>query len=147
MTAPKHVLEAVDAILVARPAGWRSAGDEVALLTRPGHLYRGMTEEEYDAHVASGMIKSTGRYSYPSEGTCFADSAEVAESYANFGRDDPRKTGRPSYLVEIPDDPAFGMTRWPDGYYKTPLGVPLARATRIWRMAAENDAIVGRRIR
>jgi hypothetical protein len=100
-----------------------------------------MTEVEYKAHLRAGHIKSTGAYSHASEGTNFADDAHEAEAYVNFGRDDPRKTGRPNYLVEVKRDEDL-FKRWPDGYYKTKEEIPLKLVTRVWKMVAEGDAVV-----
>jgi hypothetical protein len=149
MTVPEHVLRAVDEAFaqpaVIRPAGWQASNDVVRTWTRPGHLYRGMTEDEYLAHRAAGEVRSSGRYSLPGEGTNFSDDAADAESYVNFGRDDPRRTGRPNYVVEVRADPAL-FRRKPDGYWEATGGVPLDRLTRVWRMRARGDEVVAERV-
>lgn len=126
--------------ITIRPAGWEAATDVVDTWTRPGHLYRGMTEEEYMAHMDKGYIQSTGRYSHASEGTNFSHDAAVAESYINFGRDDPRRTGKPTYLVEIPQG---DMRKSRDGYYKTHKPIPTSDMARVWRFDAQDGAVVG----
>lgn len=129
--------------LVIRPEGWNASSDEVSSLTRPGHLYRGMTQEEYNATVDAGKgIQSSGAYSHKSEGTNFAGDAPSAESYINFGRDDPRRTGKPTYLIEVKND--VGITPSPDGYYKFPQGVPDEKITRIIEMRSHQNKVVGR---
>lgn len=126
--------------VIMRPEGWRASGDEVLALTRGGHLYRGVTEEEWRFIESHGVIRSNERYSIRGEGTNFAADAADAESYVNSGRDDPRKTGKASYLIEVKKTDIF--TRWRDGYWKTPE-VPKGLITRVWKMVGENDAVVG----
>lgn len=131
--------------VVLRPDGWKATGDDgrawLARLRRPGHVYRGMSEAEYLSTVARGRpVQSDARYCLPGEGTCFAENPADAESYANFGSDDPRMTGRSNYLVEAEIGP--GMTRHPDGYIKTPDPVPVSFVKRVWRMEASEDKSV-----
>ena len=126
-----------------RPVGWEATSDvgsaALEALRRPGHVYRGMTDDEFQATVAkTGLVKSIGKYSFSVEGTNFSDDPSDAESYANYGRDDPRKTGRPNWLVEVAISPE--MKRWAaDGYYKTLAATP---AERVWRMFDVGGAVV-----
>lgn len=95
-------------------------------------VYRGVTSEEAASIAKSGEVKSTKRYSDPSEGTSFAQDYETADSYVNFGRDDPRKTGKPTYVLELDSGPDMFVD--PRDYYvKAHLGVPINRVTRAWR--------------
>ena len=127
---------------VIRPAGWSAANDVPGSWTRAQHMYRGMTSAEYNASVGAGKpIQSTGGYSATGEGTNFAPNAEDAESYVNFGRDDPRKTGQSTYLVEAAVPPSVTPAR--DGYYK--IQEPVV-PTRVWEMFAEDDQVVAHRI-
>lgn len=130
-----------------RPAGWRALSDEGSRFLRSlessDSVFRGMTETEYKATVGSGRpIWSKGLHSHPSEGTNFARSAEDAESYVDFGRDDPRTTGRPNYLVEVARTSEMVDAR--DGYVKSPIPVDSAR--RVWILEAEGDSLVIRPI-
>lgn len=127
--------------VVIRPVGWQAANDVPASWTRPGHLYRGMSAAEYAATVGAGKgVQSDERYCATGEGTCFSDDAASAESYANFGRSDPRKTGLDTYLVEIDAENA-GIDRDADGYWKSHR-VPQERIRRVWRMNDEHGAVV-----
>lgn len=134
--------------LASRPFVVRSARhyctETLDQLTRPGHLYRGMSEAEWSSVQTSGIIQSDARYSFCEEGTCFASDAGTAEDFANFGRTDPRKTGRASYLVEIVKTPSIEMS--PDGYWKTRLPIPRASITRAWRMTGRGSEIVAQRV-
>ncbi len=131
--------------VVMRPDGWNAGGEEVYQITRPGRLYRGMTEAEFKATVGAGKgILSNQDYSTTDEGTSLSGDAETAESYANYGRDDPRKTGKPTYLVEVGD--REGATLDQDGYYKAASEIKPERISRIWEMRNENGAIVGTEI-
>ena len=123
-----------------RERGHRAGSDAVFALTRKNHLYRGVTADEWESIVRTGRIASTGRYSAPSEGTNFAGDAPSAEAYVNFGRDDPRITGVPTYLIEI--EQPIGLRQSPDGYYKQP-SVSVGSITRAWKMIDESGAIVG----
>jgi hypothetical protein len=131
---------------VARNAGENVGSAEVSGITRPNSLYRGMTQSEYDATFGSGGgVGSRGDFSTLNEGTSFADDAGTAESYVNFGRDDPRKTGKPTYLVEI--DGTNGAQRTPDGYYKAASTIGRDRVARVFEMTAAPDgSIVARDI-
>jgi hypothetical protein len=125
---------------VVRPDGWEAANDVPSGWTRPGHAYRGMTESEYLSHSSSGSIKSNLSYSHESEGTSFSEDAPTAESYVNYGRDDPRKTGRPTYLVEVRRGPTFYLDT--DGYWKSREPVPMSDVVRTWRMSDDGAGAV-----
>ena len=134
--------------MVLRPAGWQATSDAgssfLQSLRRPGVVFRGMTEAEYRATVGSGRpIWSTGEFSHSSEGTNFSRDAEGAESYVDFGRDDPRKTGRPNYLIEVARAPEMEDTR--DGYVRSP--VPVSTVRRVWVLEPADGAVILRQIR
>jgi flagellum-specific peptidoglycan hydrolase FlgJ len=129
--------------IVLRPPGWEAGSDAVGELTRPGHFYRGMTEDEFNATLGGGQgVQSRADYSVVGEGTSFSHSAADAESYANYGRDDPRKTGRPTYLVEIRGDQGLTLDR--DGYWKAQGEIPADRISRIIKMEPGGGAVLGR---
>jgi hypothetical protein len=135
--------------VVVRPRGWKAAGDEARVwldsLSSPGVVFRGMTSDEYRNTVGRQRdIMSTARYSSNSEGTCFTDDAASAESYANFGADDPRITGKPTYLVEVAK--TRSMYRDRDGYDKDRSPVPYGNVIRVWEMYADDGAILARRL-
>lgn len=112
-------------------------------LGKSGHVYRGMAHDEYKATVGKGKpVFSTGRYSLPIEGTCFSDDPMDAESYANFGRDDPRKTGKPTYLVEVKKTPT--MYQDTDHYIKS--HEPVDTVTRVWQfyVVPHDDGVNGK---
>lgn len=127
---------------VLRPKNWNALGDEgvktLDSLKRPGHVYRGMEAAEYEATVGAGQgAKSSGRYSHKSEGTNFATHPADAESYVNFGRSDPRKTGRDTFIVEALQTPEMTVGR--DGYVKAPVAVT---PSRVWRIRASDGALI-----
>ena len=145
----KHELQS-NRDLVLRPKEYEATTNEgykwLESLKRAGHVYRGMTSDEYGATVeAENPIMSTGAYSHSSEGTNFADDPLSAESYVNFGRDDPRKTGKPTYLIEVKVTPTMKVE--PDGYIKSKVQVPLEAITRTWKMYPEDGAVKVRQIR
>jgi hypothetical protein len=136
--------------IVLRPSGWNALSDEafevVNSWRRAKHVYRGMTSKEYDATVGKRQpIQSTGEHSFQGEGTNFSDDPGDAESYVNFGKDDPRKTGKPTYVVEVELLPS--MKRWRDGYIKTSDPVSYEFVTRVWKMADRDGAIVAEKVR
>jgi hypothetical protein len=97
-----------------------------------------MTDIEYQATLKQdGMVRSTRPYSHPSEGTSFSEDPEDAESYVNFGRDDPRVTGKPTWLVQV--HVSKSMYRDSDGYVKSREPAPFFN---LWKMWAENGAVV-----
>jgi hypothetical protein len=115
-------------------------------IKREGHVYRGMTDYEYQATIgANRPIRSTGKYSFESEGTNFASDPSEAESYANFGRDDPRKTGKSTWLVEVKLGADIVLGK--DGYYKAADEIGLDRVSRVWKMSAEDGAVMMEQIK
>ena len=129
-----------DAIRVrGAPSHLSAQADDAALvaLSRPGHAYRGMTDAEYRATVGAGRgVRSRGDWSLANEGTSFSDDIRIAEDYANFGRTDPRKTGEPTWLVEVESSP---LRRDSDGYLKAAGELP---PTRVWPMEARGEGVV-----
>lgn len=136
--------------LVLRPQGWTAVSDAAydvlaGLDADKGSRYRGMTSAEYDNTVAKGLgVVSRGDYSLSVEGTQFGDASD-AESYVNYGRTDPRKTGKPNYFVQVRSQ---GLKRKPDGYYE-PIegrGLPQSDILGVWEMRDEDGAIVAHKI-
>jgi hypothetical protein len=135
--------KAADERVVFREADSDIGAEGMEGLNRPGRAYRGMEAAEYDATVGSGGgATSRQDYSVADEGTSYADDIRDAESYVNFGRSDPRITGRPSYIVEVD---ATDLTRSPDGYLKASGEVPPERIERVWKITDEDGALVGRK--
>jgi hypothetical protein len=145
----RGLLEVTEAATVDEGVVFREAGSDIGAegmegLNRSGRAYRGMEAAEYDATVGSGGgAISRQDYSVADEGTSYADDIRDAESYVNFGRSDPRITGRPSYIVEVD---ATGLTRSPDGYLKASGEVPPERIERVWKITDEDGALVGREV-
>ena len=107
-----------------------------------------MTTHEYSPTVGSGKpIQSTGKYSYSSEGTNFTDDPVVAESYVDFGRNDPRVTGRSNYIVETKMTPSMMSGPDPDGYFKSKDPVPSSNVTRVWETYLVNGDLMVRQIK
>lgn len=124
--------------IIIRPGGWDAADG----LTRAGFIYRGMTQVEYENTVGAGRpVKSTGAYSHPMEGTNFAEDFATAEDYVDVGRDDPRKTGRPNFVVEV-DPRGFDVRKNRQGYFEAFEPIPISAVTRVWQLQAQDDAIV-----
>jgi len=128
--------------LIIRGKGANIGHESLETLTKPDHFYRGMSEAEYNATIGSGKnIKSNESASVPGEGTNFSHDFRDAESYANYGSTDPRKTGKPNYIVEVKG--SDGFKQWRDGYFKAPE-VSKDRVTRIIKMEDDgNGSIVG----
>lgn len=146
--SPAHVarryLRARLALFVLRPEGWNALGEEayaeMSRWKRPGYVYRGMNSTEYQATVGAGKpVHSTGSHSFSVEGTNFSDDPLDAESYVDFGRDDPRKTGKSNYLVEVKMTDT--MKRERDGYIKDPVPVPYSNVSRVWEMYPEDGSL------
>lgn len=101
---------------------------------KPGHVYRGMSTEEWEASVERGHIESIGHYNLSQEGLTFYGSARTAEHYATgFAPYAFQSTpGRPGVIVEIPrslvmdtnDDP-----RIPNSEYAHKGNIPLNSIT------------------
>jgi hypothetical protein len=110
-------------------------------VTRPGHGYRGITQAEMDFIDRTGGIKSNEAWSARGEGTNFAEAFEDAVSYANYGSTNPTTTGTPTYVVEVPV--SAGLRRAPDGYLKTPAGVPATQIKRVFRFNPDGTVDTG----
>ena len=111
---------------------------EELIQTFPGYVYRGMTFTEYNATIGSGKpILSNLSFSHGSEGTSFSEDPGTAESYVNFGRDDPRKTDIPTYLVEV--EVTESMYLDIDGYMKDKNSVPLSNVKSVWEFSPDEE--------
>lgn len=101
------------------------------------HLaYRGMTSEEWASVQSTGEIKSTLQFSLPGEGTSFSVDAATALSYVQVGRDNPARTRRPIYVVEVARTETFVSRRGYD-YLMHMKGIPVSNITRVWRFNAD----------
>jgi len=135
--------------MVLRPEGWEALSDEafetLGRWKSPTLVWRGMTQAEYRATIgARKPIWSTGSYSLEGEGTNFSTDPLDAEGYVNFGRDDPRKTHRPNYLVGVRRTPEMAQAR--DGYIKSPVPVDLSKVEVVWEMRGDDGVLVARKI-
>jgi len=98
----------------------------------PGKVYRGVTQAEYTSILNSGSVHSTCAYSGPGQGTCFAPDAASALSYAQTGRDNPARTKKPIYVLELEQTPE--MTVFPRrGEIEAKDPVPNDHVLRVWR--------------
>lgn len=138
--------------MIIRPEGGNATSDEaydtftMMRKQNPDSAWRGMEEAEYENTVGAGQgVRSRGDYSFSIEGTQFSDDPGDGEAYANAGRSDPRRTGRPTYLVEVS---RAGLSRKRDGYLETGRGegLPQERVKRVWRFTARDGAIVASRV-
>lgn len=130
---------------ILRPVNWKTTGDDgvqfLNSLPTKGFFYRGMTKAEYDATVAKGLgVRSKNLHSLEGEGTSFSEDPATAESYVNFGRDDPRTTGRSNFLVQVSVGP--DIQKKPDGYWHALDSIPQERVTGVWEMYPEDGAIL-----
>lgn len=124
--------------LIVREKDWFYPGSEILQQNNPGKVYRGMTKQEFDNTVGQGKeIKSTGQYSTPDEGTCFSDDPATAESYVNYGRDNPIKTQSPNYLIEVTKTET--MFTDSDGYVKDKNPVPFENITGVWEFSPDEE--------
>jgi hypothetical protein len=106
-------------------------------LTVEDKAYRGMTEEEFNNTVlGAGGVESRGDYRFGTEGTNFAEKFEDAESYINFGRDDPRKTGKPTFIVEVDKQP-LKINRRGDYEAFEPVS-----PTKVWKITPKDGELV-----
>ncbi len=138
--------------MVIRPEGWNASSDEARstfniMAKDTSRAWRGMTSAEYDATIGRGLgVKSRGDHSFAVEGTQFADNPADAESYVNFGRDDPRKSGKPTYLVEVSRE---NLTKKSDGYWETKPGegVPDDQILAVWKFEADAGTVKATKVR
>jgi len=134
---------------IVRPEGWDAISEEFYEMfdfESSDYVYRGMTQTEYESTVGSGEpIKSNLSYSYSSEGTSFSKDPGDAESYINFGRDDPRKSGIPTYLIEVKVTDT--MYQDSDGYIKDKNPVPISNVNAVWEFFDEDGDLIMKRVR
>jgi GNAT superfamily N-acetyltransferase len=105
--------------------------------TEPGTVFRGITSEEAEHIRATDTIRSTGRYSHPSEGTVFAHDLATAESAVNRGRDNPARTGQATYVIQV-RTAGTDIAVATDGFPKLPPGKALSsqRIVKVWMFDA-----------
>jgi hypothetical protein len=96
------------------------------------HVYRGVTSEEWSSIQRTGEIKSTLHFSLPGEGTSFATDAASSLSYAQIGRDNPARTQRPVYVIELKRTETYVSRKGYD-YLMHMDGVPTSSISRVWR--------------
>lgn len=109
---------------------WDYGLTEIAFETSKDSLYRGISQEELDFIERTGEVKSNESYCVPGEGTCFDVSFSSAESYVNYGRSNPGRTGKSNYVIEIGRNEGTKVDPR-DGYHKAP-SIPADRIKRIW---------------
>ncbi len=102
------------------------------------HAYRGVTSEEFAAILRTGHVQSTQAYSVPGEGTSFARDAATALSYVQVGRDNPARTNRPIYVLEVVRSEKLIGRRGYD-YLVAHEPIPLSDVTRIWRFQPDGS--------
>ena len=110
-------------------------------ITKPDSVYRGMTEEEFNNTIGKGLgVESRKDFSFGVEGTSFAEEFDSAESYVNYGRDDPRTTGKPTYLIEVKKGDNLKRNR--RGDYEAHEPIPFSQIERIWKMEGRGDDVI-----
>lgn len=111
-------------------------------MTKEGRVYRAMSEEEYTATVAHGTGVHSAAPEVGRHQTSFSDTAPEAMSWA----DDPRRTGKPAYIVEV--EGHKGMRQHPDGTWTTkPLHrIGEDRITRVFRVENVNGELIGHEV-
>ena len=87
------------------------------------HVYRGMSEEEWQHAQHTGVISSDARRAIlPAEGTNAAVDRDTALSYAHDNKEGPSRVVK---MAVHPDDGWFTIA--PDDYIRTRTPVPLSR--------------------
>jgi GNAT superfamily N-acetyltransferase len=116
---------------------------------REGHIYRGVTQDEFRSILKLGYIKSTRAFSHCSEGTCFAESPDSAQSIVTFGRDNPGRTGKPVYVLEVRKTDDIDIDKR-DGYPKSklkdgePVPIPNSNITYVWKFNLDGTVSGGK---
>ena len=140
---PAKVAEVEGEVVRAEGVGERAAEalENVKALSREDSVYRGMTKDEYDATIGKGGgVISRGDFRAAEEGTNFAEEFADAESFIDFGRDDPRKTGKPTYIVEVKKGDNLTKTR--RGDYEAKTEIPSEQIGRVWEINAVGDELI-----
>jgi hypothetical protein len=91
-----------------------------------------VTSEEWFSIQRTGQIKSTLKFSLPGEGTSFATDAATSLSYAQVGQDNPARTKKPVYVIELNRTDTY-ISRKGYDYLMHMDGVPVSSITRVWR--------------
>lgn len=102
-------------------------------------VYRGISQAELEFIKNNDYILSDQRWCIPGEGTCFAKSYDDAESYINFGRTSPDKTGIPTYVIELQLQKGDVEIDKRDYYPKAKNKIPASRIKRIWRFKTRDN--------
>jgi len=132
-----------DSSLTGRPTEMRANYNEDDVKpTTPGAVFRGITSDEADSIARTGQILSTGRYSHSSEGTSFGEDFGMAESTINYGRDNPARTSKPTFVLEVARGDDIVVDKR-DGFPKAKDPIPVERINRVWRFHPDGSSVVG----
>lgn len=116
---------------------------------RNGYVYRGVTADEYQFIVNNNKIQTTGQYSHSSEGTSFTFDPPLAQDTVTFGRDNPVKTGKPVYVLEVQSNDDIAVDRrdyWPKSKMVGDQRVPISakHITYVWRFNPDETITGGK---
>jgi hypothetical protein len=103
-------------------------------------VYRGISAAEAAFIRRSGVIKSDERYCVRGEGTCFADDFADAVSYVNVGRDNPGRTGVPTFVIEVSKVEEI-LVDPRDKYPKSSHAIPASAIRRAWRFNPDGSLL------
>jgi hypothetical protein len=112
-----------------------------AIPNREGFVYRGMSAEEWNASIKSGVLQSLGSHNMDQDGLTFYGSADTAEYYSTGFAPFAYQTapGRDGVVIEIPRNLVMDHTndsRIPQSEFAHAGSIPLSSVTSRYVMRA-----------
>ena len=99
-------------------------------------VYRGINSDDWRDLLDSGYIRTDKKLT---EGPSFALTAAMALSYVQVGSDNPRRTGRPIYLLEVSRSDRMQKVRRGYDYVIASGPVPVSEITAVWRFEPDGS--------
>jgi len=93
-------------------------------------VYRGINSDDWRDLLTSGLIRTDKALSL---GASFTLTAAVALSYVQVGPDNPQRTGKPIYLLEVKRSDRMRRVRLGYDYLVAERPIPVGEITRVFR--------------
>ena len=101
-----------------------------------GHVYRGINAEDWQDLLDSGLIRTNKKLE---SSASFALTAAVALSYVQVGSDNPSRTGRSVYLLEVKRSSRMRKVRVAYDYLIADEPVPVSEIVRVFRFDSDGQ--------
>jgi len=107
-----------------------------ASIASVAHVYRGINSEDWRDLLDSGLIRTNKKLE---SSASFALTAAVALSYVQVGSDNPSRTGRSVYLLEVKRSSRMRKVRVAYDYLIADEPVPVSEIVRVFRFDSDGQ--------